>query len=203
MAFDLSIRQLNHSSGMRATMVQRLYTRGAYVPAVMSKPIPEPSPYAKRLAVAMALEKISNSVLADQIGVSATAIGKLMRGTSKQLTAENHVLAVRALRVDSEWLALGEGEPRPERMGVRDLDGLESQLVMLYRGLPPEYKDKVIDTAQGLYSEMHPMPSAANPFANAPPPGAATFTGRKRNTEPPMVHQVKTGHQKTEDKKES
>lgn len=135
-----------------------------------SPPIPpKPSAYALRLKEAMELDGWLQSVLAGELGISPTAIGKLLKGTSQSLSAENHVKAARLLNVDSEWLALGIGEPRPERMSLRDLNGIEGQLITFFRGIPHEDQDHVLREANNAYSRQHPLPSPANPFPLARP----------------------------------
>ena len=55
-------------------------------------------------------------LLANSIDATYQAAKKAIDGTTKKLAADNNVKASRMLRVDSEWLATGEGEPRSERV---------------------------------------------------------------------------------------
>ncbi|MEM4988550.1 helix-turn-helix transcriptional regulator [Collimonas sp. H4R21] len=50
--------------------------------------------------------------LADGIGVSVQAIGQVIAGKTKALTAENSALAAKFLGVDIFWLATGVGSPK-------------------------------------------------------------------------------------------
>lgn len=68
--------------------------------------------YADRLALAMKLAHTDRAALADGIGVSVQAIGQVLKGETKALTALNNAKAARFLAVGAYWLATGEGEPR-------------------------------------------------------------------------------------------
>lgn len=65
--------------------------------------------YAERLTRALDHAGKSRAELARAIGVSPQAIGGLMSGATKALTAENNFKAARALGVSAYWLATGEG----------------------------------------------------------------------------------------------
>lgn len=69
------------------------------------------STYGTRLAEALGLADKDRQQLADAIGVSVQAIGQVIAGKTKALTAENSERAARFLRVDPFWLATGEGAP--------------------------------------------------------------------------------------------
>jgi transcriptional regulator with XRE-family HTH domain len=75
--------------------------------------------YGGRLQAAMDLAQIDRAELAKQIGISVQAIGQVIVGQTKALTAENSAKAARVLAVDHHWLATGEGEPRPALMKER------------------------------------------------------------------------------------
>lgn len=49
-------------------------------------------------------------------------------------------------------------------MMFSQLDGLEGQLVMLFRGLDEDGKNTILQQANKLHSVLHPKPSATNPF---------------------------------------
>lgn len=79
-----------------------------------------PSTFADRLAQALADSGKDRSELASvlrspkgQLGISASAIGQLLDGKSKSMTAENCARAARFLSVNQYWLATGDG-PRLE-----------------------------------------------------------------------------------------
>lgn len=69
--------------------------------------------YGQRLAQAMELARVDRARLARELEVSVQAIGQVLLGKSKSLTADKSAKAARLLRVDHFWLATGEGEPRP------------------------------------------------------------------------------------------
>lgn len=56
-----------------------------------------------------------------KIGISPQAVGQLLAGKSKQMTAENTALAARFLRVSAMWLATGEG--KREAVGAQEESG--------------------------------------------------------------------------------
>lgn len=144
---------------------------------------PNATDYGLRLKQAMRLDGWIDTTLAGELGLSSAAIGKFWSGKTKMFTAENHVRACRILRVDSEWLALGEGEPRPERMSMRDLNGLEGQLITLFRGAFGDDQDEILRLANQAYAKRHPFPSPANPWGATPPP-LPTETDRKKTAKP-------------------
>jgi transcriptional regulator with XRE-family HTH domain len=69
-----------------------------------------------RLQEAMAFAGHANQRkwLADQIGVTQSALTLLINGQTKNLSAENAARAARALGVDFYWLATGEGEMKAD-----------------------------------------------------------------------------------------
>ena len=155
---------------------------GVFPEEYLSATMLQPTPYALRLQQAMDLDGWMKSALAGEMGISPTAVGNLLRGASKSFSADSHVKAVRILRVDSEWLALGIGVPRPEKMAMRDLSYFEGELVRLFRKLPHESQDELMMLANQLYNKQHPMPSLENPFPNAPPPGSTKQAPAKTPT---------------------
>jgi hypothetical protein len=81
------------------------------------------SDYARRFAEAMRLCGIDKQTeIAARIGVTKATINALLGGRSRYLDAPNSAIAARVMQVDHDWLATGEGEPRPllmlERMGL-------------------------------------------------------------------------------------
>ncbi len=65
--------------------------------------------YGARLAEALRIAGRERQELADGINVSVQAIGQVIAGKTKALTAENTALAARFLKVDQFWLATGIG----------------------------------------------------------------------------------------------
>lgn len=70
--------------------------------------------YGERLDAALAVrrpnDKNPRQWLADQIDISVQAVGQVIKGKTKALTAENHEKAVMALGCSGLWLATGQGE---------------------------------------------------------------------------------------------
>lgn len=140
----------------------------------MSEVVHSPSPYALRLLKAMEHRNVTKSQLAQALEISATAIGKLAAGTSKSLTAENHVRAARFLQVSSDWLALNEGEMLLVNNPMRDLNGIEGQLITFFRGMSQADQDRLVAAANNIFNKRTPaQPSQANPFAKVPRPPRA------------------------------
>ena len=70
--------------------------------------------YGTRLEEALTLAGKSRQDLCTAIGISEQAIGQVIQGKTKAFTAENNARAARYLRVDSYWLATGEGHAKLE-----------------------------------------------------------------------------------------
>lgn len=68
-----------------------------------------PSPFAERLQEAMDMVRCSRTELARALSVSPAAVGLVLSGSSKSLSAENCARAARRLGVSYFWLATGEG----------------------------------------------------------------------------------------------
>lgn len=68
------------------------------------------STYGSRLKAALERKNKTKTDLAKAIGRTPQAIGQVINGTTKALTAENNSLAAIYLEVNPNWLATGEGE---------------------------------------------------------------------------------------------
>lgn len=66
--------------------------------------------FGERLQVALKHAHKSRAWLAQKLGVSESAIGLVINGQTKALTAANAVKAAALLDVSALWLAAGEGE---------------------------------------------------------------------------------------------
>lgn len=66
--------------------------------------------FSQRLQWAMAHRRVSVSMLADRLGISQTAVYNVFRGDTRTLSAENSTRAAKALGLDSDWLAAGDGD---------------------------------------------------------------------------------------------
>ncbi|MHA6885705.1 helix-turn-helix domain-containing protein [Ralstonia pseudosolanacearum] len=78
------------------------------------------STYGERLLSALKLSNQTRAALAQHLGISEQAIGQVILGGTKALTAENSARAARFLRVDHFWLATGEGDARPSGAQVEE-----------------------------------------------------------------------------------
>lgn len=77
--------------------------------------------YGQRLARAMKLRGRSGAELARALGVKPQAIYQVLSGSTKSLTADNHLKAARFLSLSPDWLASGRGDMT--RMGESDVRG--------------------------------------------------------------------------------
>lgn len=114
--------------------------------------------YGSRLEHALELAHKTRGDLARHLGVSTQAIGQVITGSTKSLTAENSARAARFLRVDHHWLATGEGEPRTAPLA----SPLAQDIARLFDQVPATERDR-------LYA-MIPYTIA---LATAPRPAAA------------------------------
>lgn len=134
--------------------------------------------YKERLVWAMATSNVSTTALAEHLGISYQAVKKALSGATAALAAHNHAKAARLMRVSSDWLALGEGEPRPSKLSIADLSGPEAQMLGQFRKLPPDDQHYIEVEINNAYVRAHPESGPANPFSKAPfPPNK----GRKRS----------------------
>lgn len=78
-------------------------------------------------------------------------------------------LVARALNVSPEWLMTGrDSSDRPRALEFAELNGLEAQLVMLYRSLSDDDKHELSIYANKLANKPDPdRRSNANPYPNA------------------------------------
>jgi transcriptional regulator with XRE-family HTH domain len=86
----------------------------------VTSPTMSASPYGERLAKAMELARLTGpdarNKLAEAIGITKQAVGQVLTGSTRALSAETSARAARFLRVDHYWLATGEGEPKPKAL---------------------------------------------------------------------------------------
>lgn len=115
--------------------------------------------------------KITPVQLAEKLGVTRQAVEKFFRGESDEMKAGNHVKTTRALDVDSAWLALGEGIPRPGDFSVRFH---ERQMLEQLRQLPEGEQDEFAEWLNERYKlqQRHAGAPSADPFKGAAVPGA-------------------------------
>ena len=118
--------------------------------------------YKKRLGMAIKASNLSLKVLAKEVGVSYQAVKKVVDGDSRAFNAENHARAAKALKVSSDWLALGEGESK------RKDDASLNRNTVLVPNLVPAAASETIDTsklqdearADGLLANALPLSRA-------------------------------------------
>lgn len=70
--------------------------------------------YGDRLREALRLSKKDRTALGNALDISIQAIGQVIAGKTKALTAENSAKAAQFLCVDHFWLATGRGTPQAQ-----------------------------------------------------------------------------------------
>lgn len=124
-----------------------------------------------RLSTALAGASVSPRELARELGVSVQAIGQVLSGETRALTAANCARAARFLAVDTLWLATGEGEMRPaQQTPTMALSSEEKDLIVALRVLPEEdrrrFLSEVMNQARAQLQHLeallgrHPGPGA-------------------------------------------
>ncbi|WP_310614112.1 helix-turn-helix transcriptional regulator [Limnohabitans sp.] len=66
--------------------------------------------YQDRLLKATSVAKKTRIELANALGISVQAVGSVLNGNTKELTAANNSKAAKFLDCNPDWLALGTGE---------------------------------------------------------------------------------------------
>lgn len=109
--------------------------------------------------------KMTQAALAKATGIPQSSISELIKGKLKAPSASNLFKLADALRVRPRYLLLGDGAA--EANSFADLNGLEAQLVMLFRSLPDDAKrDALLIDANNFVNRMLPAgrPSGRKPF---------------------------------------
>lgn len=102
--------------------------------------------YGERLKEALELAGKDRPALATALGISVQAIGQVIKGHTQAFTAENNAKAARFLKVDSYWLATGEG--------VAKLQGADWPFGLIdrerYESLEPERRGAIQNELEKL-----------------------------------------------------
>lgn len=115
-----------------------------------ARPYSQPVSYGDRLNKAIELAKTNRKALGLALGISEQAVGMVIRGDTRALTAENSALAARTLRVDHYWLATGEGEPRPQNETWPFHGFSAAEFYQLDEALRDEVEDRLVGAIQRL-----------------------------------------------------
>lgn len=103
--------------------------------------------------------------LAAKVGIKQPTLSDLETGKSEGTTYIATIAA--ALKVNALWLQTGNGDKKASNKTISftELNGLEAQLVMLYRSLSGSRKDALLLEANRLVNEKEPdKATASNPF---------------------------------------
>ncbi len=117
--------------------------------------------YGDRLNDALQQSGKGRRELASSIGISVQAVGDVINGKTKALTAENNANAARFLSVNPSWLATGKGHRSP---GARD-PKLSGQAASASENFAPVQRAIVRTSggkAQVVYAEDDLLPIAPN-----------------------------------------
>ena len=111
----------------------------------------------------------TNSIgwLAEQLRVSYQAAKKAVDGATKALTAENNVRAARALGVNSEWLATGEGSRAAVGLPI------SAELLRALLAAPAGLRRQAENAARNVL-DMDPLPREAAPGGDSAGLGKAS-----------------------------
>lgn len=114
-----------------------------------------------RIRVSRRAKRWSQARLADNLGVSASAVGHWERPSGHKPSSENLIEIAKHLSVSVEWLAIGCGEMRPNGSsgsapGVISLSEEEETLLKRYQNLPSPSRALLVQFMEALTS-----PSAA------------------------------------------
>ncbi|WP_133856395.1 helix-turn-helix transcriptional regulator [Comamonas sp. JUb58] len=106
------------------------------------------------------------------IPLNAPAAAKFAKIFGCQIDDFSLTLASEA-KVIGEAVATAGGDDSAGPADLTSLSKLEMQLVLMYRDLPNESKDDLLQLANRLHGVARPQKSAANPFPHAPIPSAS------------------------------
>lgn len=113
-----------------------------------------------RIRTARVRAKLSQTQLADTLGVSRSAVSQWERPTGADPKTLNMGRIATALHINYEWLATGRGPKRPGEQhqdpeqipGDFALDELESRLLHGFRQLSGRKKGAIVDLIEKLRS---------------------------------------------------
>lgn len=173
--------------------------------------------FGTRLERALELAGESQRSLAAELGISVQAVGQVVNGRTKAMTAENTAKAARFLQVSPLWLATGEGHPRAasevrvsdqESQLLADLRSIYLRAPMIYEQLMERIRTiaaglAAVDAAmRGVIPEAPPVPVAKTPTPSGFEPsqpegmigGMSGFGGLDELPAPKSDHKPKRKH---------
>lgn len=188
---------LNHSSRRSATIVHATTSAGAYSFGTLAnmakqgedsevaarrkeRDARERKAYGERLTQAFDAGKslgVTVQKLADALDITYQGVKKALDGEAMP-SGKNNTLLARELRVNSDWLATGEGEPRTALTSEGVSGPQERQLLFLFRKLSPKLRDDVVVAVNDLSRDG--TVSASDPFAKVPKPLGNQARGASR-----------------------
>lgn len=121
--------------------------------------------YGSRLEQALQLAGRERIELANAIDVSVQAIGQVIAGKTKALTAENSAKAARFLGVDAYWLATGEGSARGQVATGPAMWPFTSITAEQWAALSESQRGRIEGYAEAMLNEAAGIKSSASPRA--------------------------------------
>mgnify|MGYP001001456338 CR=1 FL=1 len=118
---------------------------------------------AKRLKECREEKNWSQEDLAAAANVGQSLIGNLESGNQNSSASIPEM--AHALGVNAYWLKTGKGQ----KTSGPDLNGLEDQLLQMYRLLPEDFQAALLQDANKYVVLSRPEPSPANPFNGKAP----------------------------------
>jgi len=104
---------------------------------------------------------LTQTQLAQKVGVSQSAISDIESGDTKVTLGPTMAALCAALRTNPDWLQSGHGSPGPAVTTGID----EGELLAIFRVLPEEMRTALMMTARSMQAATAPAPSGVNPFA--------------------------------------
>lgn len=107
-------------------------------------------------------------LFAEKVGIRQSSLSELEHGESTMPSAEVLLKSADLLQLRPHYLLFGDGAP--ESRNFSDLNGLEAQLVMIFRHLPTDaLRDSLLIDANDMLNRAGTgQPTSADPFAKAP-----------------------------------
>lgn len=153
----------------------------------------------QRLEWWISKRKRTQTELAKAVGVSQSTLSEIVSGRSKKPAADNMLRLAKELQLRPEYLVWGEGPP--EAITFSQLNGLEAQLVMLFRNLPDDAKRDALLIDVNDYFNRHTgkgSASRAQPWAHVTPPPPTTEPVNERPLSAPAPAKKTERSKKTE-----
>ena len=117
---------------------------------------------AKRVRGLRKTHGLTQTQLAQKVGVSQSAISDIESGDTKKTLGPTIAALCAALRTNADWLQSGVGSPGPSvTTGIE-----EGELLAVFRALPENMRTALLMTARAMQAATAAAPSGVNPFVS-------------------------------------